>query len=80
MVNGTAGASNDLDCQFDYAHDPQNVIIDLSQAQIYDLPTVAALDAIVLKYHNKGKNVEIIGMNEPSAKWHELSGYLRAGH
>ena len=73
-------SSNDLVYQFDYADDPQNVIIDLSEAQIYDASTVAALDAIVLKYHNKGKHVEIIGMNEPSAKWHELSGNLGAGH
>jgi SulP family sulfate permease len=73
-------SSNDLVYQFDYAHDPQNVIIDLSEAQIYDSSTVAALDAIVLKYHNKGKHVEIIGMNEPSQKWHELSGNLGAGH
>jgi sulfate permease, SulP family len=73
-------SSNDLVYQFDYAHDPHNVIIDLSDAQIYDSSTVAALDAIVLKYHNKGKHVEIIGMNEPSAKWHELSGNLGAGH
>ena len=73
-------SSNDLVYQFDYAHDPQNVIIDLSEAQIYDSSTVAALDAIALKYHNKGKHVEIIGMNEPSAKWHELSGNLGADH
>jgi SulP family sulfate permease len=73
-------SSNDLVYQFDYAHDPQNVIIDLSEAQIYDSSTVAALDAIVLKYHNKGKNVEIVGMNEASAKWHALSGNLGAGH
>lgn len=73
-------SSNDLVYQFDYAHDPQNVIIDLSEAQIYDSSTVAALDAIVLKYHNKGKHVEIVGMNEPSQKWHALSGNLGAGH
>lgn len=54
--------------------------IDLSEAQIYDSSTVAALDAIVLKYHRKGKHVEIIGMNEPSAKWLALSGNLGAGH
>jgi SulP family sulfate permease len=73
-------SSNDLVYQFDYANDPHNVIIDLSEAQIYDSSTVAALDAIVLKYENKGKRVEIIGMNEPSAKWHALSGNLGAGH
>jgi SulP family sulfate permease len=73
-------SSNDLYMQFNYADDPQNVIIDLSEAQIYDSSTVAALDAIVLKYHNKGKNVRIVGMNEPSQKWHSLSGNLGAGH
>jgi SulP family sulfate permease len=73
-------SSNDPVYQFDYVGDPENVIIDLSQAQIYDSSTVAALDAIVLKYHNKGKNVEIIGLNEPSQKWHSLSGKLGAGH
>lgn len=73
-------SSNDLYMQFDYVNDPQNVIIDLSEAQIYDSSTVAALDAITLKYHNKGKNVEIIGLNAPSAKWHSLSGNLGAGH
>ncbi|MCC5950981.1 MAG: SulP family inorganic anion transporter [Acidimicrobiia bacterium] len=73
-------SSNDLFYQFDYVNDPQNVIIDLSQAQIYDSSTVAALDAIELKYTRYGKNVEIIGMNEPSAKWHSLSGRLGAGH
>jgi sulfate permease, SulP family len=61
-------------------NDPQNIIIDLSQAQIYDSSTVAALDSIVLKYHNKDKQVEIVGLNEASAKWHLLSGNLGADH
>jgi SulP family sulfate permease len=73
-------SSNDLVYQFDYAGDPANVIIDLSEAQIYDSSTVAALDAIELKYHRHGKNVTILGLNEPSAKWHSLSGRLGAGH
>lgn len=73
-------SSNDLYTQFDYVDDPPKVIIDLSDAQIYDSSTVAALDAIVLKYRSKGKAVEIVGMNEPSQKWHSLSGNLGAGH
>ncbi|MCB0998090.1 MAG: SulP family inorganic anion transporter [Acidimicrobiales bacterium] len=73
-------SSNDLYTQFDYVNDPQHVIIDLSAAQIYDSSTVAALDAIVLKYHHKGKHVEIVGMNEPSRRWHALSGNLGAAH
>ena len=73
-------SSNDLYTQFDYVNDPHNVIIDLSQAQIFDSSTVAELDAIVLKYHNKGKVVQNIGLNEPSAKWNELSGNFGRGH
>jgi SulP family sulfate permease len=69
-------SSNDLVYQFDYVNDPTNVIIDLTDAQIYDSSTVAALDAIVLKYHQKGKHVEIIGIDEHSARWHALSGTL----
>ncbi|GAA2092743.1 SulP family inorganic anion transporter [Microlunatus panaciterrae] len=74
-------SSNDLVYQFDYAGDPANVIIDLSDSQIFDASTVAALDAIVFKYESRGKHVEIVGLNEPSAKWHDtLSGKLGADH
>ncbi len=73
-------SSNDLYTQFDYVNDPENIIIDLSQAQIYDSSTVAALDAIVMKYQNKGKRVSITGINEPSAKWNALSGNFGLGH
>ncbi|GAB3764645.1 SulP family inorganic anion transporter [Microlunatus parietis] len=73
-------SSNDLVYQFDYAGDPENVIIDLSDSQIYDSSTVAALDAIELKYRQKGKNVQIVGLNEPSSAWHRLSGRLGASH
>ncbi|WP_147918950.1 SulP family inorganic anion transporter [Ruania zhangjianzhongii] len=73
-------SSNDLVYQFDYVGDPQNVVIDLSESQIYDSSTVAALDAIALKYRQKGKNVEIVGLNEPSRAWHgRLSGKLGGG-
>jgi SulP family sulfate permease len=72
-------SSNDLVYQFDYANDPEQIIIDITDAQIYDSSTVAALDAIVLKYHQKGKRVDIIGIDEHSARWHVLSGTL-SGH
>ena len=73
-------SSNDLYMQFDYLNDPHNIIIDLTQSQIYYSSTVAALDAIVFKYRNKGKNVEIVGLNDASAKWLTLSGNLGTGH
>ena len=73
-------SSNDLVYQFDYVGDPQHVVIDLSGAQIYDSSTVAALDAIELKYAQKGKSVKIVGLNEASLAWHRpLTGRLGTG-
>ncbi len=72
-------SSNDLVFQFDYAGDPKNIVIDLSDAQIFDSSTVAALDAIEFKYRQRGKNVDIVGLNEASQAWHgKLTGQLGA--
>ncbi|MFY1703124.1 SulP family inorganic anion transporter [Micromonospora sp. WMMA1923] len=74
-------SSNDLVYQFDYANDPDDVVIDLSGAHIWDASSVAALDAITTKYAAKGKAVTIVGLNEPSAAMHgTLAGTLRVGH
>jgi sulfate permease, SulP family len=74
-------SSNDLVYQFDYAGDPDNVVIDLSDAHIWDASTVATLDAITTKYAAKGKTATIIGLNESSAERHErLAGHLAGGH
>ena len=74
-------SSNDLVGQFDYAADPDKVVIDLSAAHIWDASSVAALDAIETKYAQRGKTVEIIGLNDPSAHLHgKLSGELTANH
>ncbi|WP_405836798.1 SulP family inorganic anion transporter [Streptomyces sp. NBC_01518] len=71
-------ASNDLVGRFDYATDPDKVVIDLSAAHIWDASSVAALDAVEAKYAQRGKTVEIISLNEPSARIHQtLSGQLR---
>ena len=43
-------SSNDLVTQFDYAGDPDKVVIDLTAAHIWDASSVAALDAIETKY------------------------------
>ncbi|GGR06825.1 SulP family inorganic anion transporter [Streptomyces pilosus] len=74
-------SSNDLVGQFAYATDPDRVVVDLSAAHIWDASSVAALDAIETKYAQRGKSVEIIGLNEPSARIHRtLSGELTGGH
>ncbi|MFF5344744.1 SulP family inorganic anion transporter [Streptomyces althioticus] len=70
-------SSNELVGQFSYATDPDRVVIDLSAAHIWDASSVAALDAIETKYAQRGKSVEIVGLNEPSAQMHKtLSGEL----
>ncbi|WP_078506321.1 MULTISPECIES: SulP family inorganic anion transporter [unclassified Streptomyces] len=74
-------SSNDLVTQFDYAGDPDKVVIDLSATHVWDASSVAALDAIETKYAQRGKQVEITGLNEPSAHLHKkLSGELTGGH
>jgi len=70
-------SSNDLYTQFEYADDPDRVVIDLTHSHVWDASTVAALDAIATKYDRKGKLVEIYGLNEASASMHgRLSGQL----
>ncbi|MBB5936571.1 SulP family inorganic anion transporter [Streptomyces zagrosensis] len=74
-------SSNDLVYQFDYANDPDDVVIDLTDAHIWDASSVAALDAIENKYEQRGKKVTIVGLNEPSAEMHgKLAGRLTSGH
>ena len=51
-------SSNDLYTQFEYALDPDQVVIDLTASHVWDASTVASLDAITTKYHRKGKTVD----------------------
>ncbi|MFJ6384103.1 SulP family inorganic anion transporter [Kitasatospora sp. NPDC092039] len=72
-------SSNDLVGRFDYAGDPAKVVIDLTGAHIWDTSSVAALDAVTTRYEQRGKTVEITGLNHPSADLHgRLSGELAA--
>ncbi|WP_210480827.1 SulP family inorganic anion transporter [Naasia sp. SYSU D00948] len=74
-------SSNDLTTQFEYADDPDRVIIDMSRSHVWDASTVAALDAIETKYAKHGKHVEIVGLNEESLRFHSrLAGRLGSGH
>ncbi|WP_129841145.1 SulP family inorganic anion transporter [Streptomyces sp. RFCAC02] len=74
-------SSNDIVGRFDYAGDPDKVVIDLSAAHVWDASSVAALDAIGAKYAERGKTVEITGLNEQSARLHgTLSGELAGSH
>ncbi len=70
-------SSNDLYSQFDYAGDPAHIVIDLTQSHVWDASTVAALDSVETKYARKGKTVQIRGLNERSAAFHDrLTGTL----
>ena len=70
-------SSNDLYTQFDYALDPDRVIIDMHASHLWDASTVAALDAITEKYQNHGKHVQIIGLNSASVAMRErMAGKL----
>jgi SulP family sulfate permease len=74
-------SSNDLVYQFDYANDPDDVVIDLSDTHVWDASSVAALDAVVTKYARRGKTVTITGLNEGSARMHgRLAGQLAGSH
>ncbi|MCT1558747.1 SulP family inorganic anion transporter [Helcobacillus massiliensis] len=74
-------SSNDLVYQFDYAGDPQTVIIDLTAADVWDASTVAALDAVQTKYTARGKETRIIGLDGASLERLErLSGKLGDEH
>ncbi|MBW4043284.1 MAG: SulP family inorganic anion transporter [Acidobacteria bacterium] len=72
--------SNDLTHHFDYAADPDLVVIDLTGSHVWDASTVAALDAISTRYGRRGKTVEIEGMNAASTRFHgRLTGSLASG-
>jgi len=64
-------SSNDLVYQLDYAGDPDDVVIDMTRAHVWDESSVATLDAITTKYAAKGKSVEIRGLAGDSAARHE---------
>ena len=70
-------SSNDLTTQFRYTHDPDHVVIDMTESHVWDASTVAALDAIVTKYEALGTRLEITGMNAYTEALHaRLSGGL----
>jgi len=70
-------SSNDLFEHFDYGHDPSQVTIDLTHAQIWDASSVAALDAIEYRYQRHGATVTFTGLDNRSSDFRDrLSGNL----
>ena len=54
--------------QFDFAERLDNVVLDLSNAGLWDGTAVAAIDKVVLKFRKNNVPVSIEGMNKPSAQ------------
>ncbi|MGK0715589.1 SulP family inorganic anion transporter [Leucobacter sp. W1153] len=74
-------SSNDLYTQFEYAEDPDHVVIDLYGSHLWDASTIAALDAVTEKYEKYGKRVEVVGLNPASLKMRDrMAGKLGGGH
>lgn len=64
-------SSNDLYTMFDYAGDPQRVVIDMDRSHVWDYSTVTALESVTDKYAQHGTTVEIVGLNEASRRMRE---------
>lgn len=70
-------SSNDLVYAFDYMLDTDFVVVDLTDAEVWDASTVATLDAVQKKYADRGIEVEFRGLDGASAQRLErLSGQL----
>ncbi|PDP87339.1 sodium-independent anion transporter [Glycomyces fuscus] len=83
-VNGEVffASTGELVHRFDYAEEGlDKVVVDMSNAHVWDSSAVAALDQVTEHFRRHGVEVEITGLNEPSAHLHkELSGTLAGGH
>ena len=65
------GSSNDIVDRFSYANDPESVVVDLSNAQIWDASTVAALDSIQTKFADHGISATFVGLDARSTTLRE---------
>ncbi|KAB7781194.1 SulP family inorganic anion transporter [Xanthomonas sp. LMG 12460] len=59
-AGGFAGA-------FDFAHAPARVTLDLSDAHVWDISAIGALDQVVMKFRRHGAQVQVLGLNPDSA-------------
>lgn len=52
---------------FDFREELEAVVIDLSQAHLWDQTAVVAIDKVVLTFRRKGADVKLVGLNAASA-------------
>ena len=65
---------------FDVYEHPEEIIIDMTSAHIWDQSGVVALDQIIRKFKNGGSKVEIIGLNKESLNLFERLGGMETNH
>ena len=65
---------------FDIHEHPENIVIDMSLAQIWDQSGVVALEQIIRKFQNGGSKVEIVGLNKESLNLFERLGGIESAH
>jgi high affinity sulfate transporter 1 len=53
---------------FDFTEQVKEVTLDLTDAHLWDDSAVGAIDKVVIKYHQNGVKVTLIGLNEESNK------------
>ena len=74
-------STNELIHSFDYADPTPKVVIDLTDAHVWDSSAVATLDAIVNKFKARGVTAEVIGLNAHSEALHtRLTGQHAGSH
>ncbi|WCO66228.1 SulP family inorganic anion transporter [Iamia majanohamensis] len=74
-------STNELLHLFDYTDDVDDVVIDLTDAHIWDTSAVAALDAVVAKLTAHGIDATLVGLNVHSAELHgRVTGHLTSSH
>lgn len=59
-------SAEDFVKSFDFYEANERVIIDLTEAHIWDISSIAALDTVVLRLRREGKSVQVIGLNNAS--------------
>jgi SulP family sulfate permease len=74
-------SANELAHQFDFQDPIREVVIDLTEAEVWDSSAVVTLDAVVAKFAVRGVHATITGLTHHSAELHErLTGQLVDAH
>jgi sulfate permease, SulP family len=74
-------SANELVHEFDLQDPVRHVVIDLTEAEVWDSSAVATLDTVVARFAARGIEARITGLTHHSADLHErLTGQFAGGH